>query len=167
MMSDDRDNRTWEETHHEEGCDDPVDDNTERNLNPNLSGLKRLVQGLVSHFAQYRVHHDQQSNRLQIESARLRKKCLKEVIHVPMGIETPTKEPFLKSRSVLGTKLPRIIPTAIARKIHTARKRSKMPKFLNTDCGFESCTFEASLLFGSSGTSRDLVAREPGDMNLS
>lgn len=34
-----------------------------------------------------------------------------------------------------GTKLPKIMPIAMANRIHTARKRSSSPRLLNADCG--------------------------------
>jgi hypothetical protein len=50
-----------------------------------------------------------------------------------MGIETPTNFPFCKAGPVLGTKLPNIIPMAIAKKIHRARKRSNQPRLLKAE----------------------------------
>lgn len=49
-------------TYHEEGCDDPVDKDTEANLLPDLAVRKDPVESLVAHLAQDRVHHDEQAN---------------------------------------------------------------------------------------------------------
>lgn len=49
-------------SYHEEGRNNPVDDDTEANLLPNASMAKDIVQGLVSNFAENGVHHDQQTN---------------------------------------------------------------------------------------------------------
>lgn len=54
-------------------------------------------------------------------------------VYLPIGIETPTNFPFCNAGPVLGTKFPKIIPIAIARKIQTARKRSRIPNFLNAE----------------------------------
>ncbi|KAJ6438195.1 bZIP transcription factor domain-containing protein [Purpureocillium lavendulum] len=51
----------------------------------------------------------------------------------PIGTETPTKVPFCSALSVLGAKLPMMMPTAMARKIQTARYRSSHPRDLNAD----------------------------------
>jgi hypothetical protein len=52
---------------------------------------------------------------------------------LPIGTETPTNCPFCNAGPVLGTKFPRIIPTAIARKIHRARNRSRNPRDLKIE----------------------------------
>ena len=52
---------------------------------------------------------------------------------IAIGIETPTNFPFCKEGPVFGTKLPSMIPIAIAKKIHSARKRSSQPRLLNAD----------------------------------
>ncbi|KAH7118233.1 hypothetical protein B0J13DRAFT_681032 [Dactylonectria estremocensis] len=47
--------------------------------------------------------------------------------------DTPTNLPFCNAGPVEGTKLPRIMPIAIARRIHRARNRSSHPRALNAD----------------------------------
>ena len=69
-----------------------------------------------------------------------------------MGMDTPTNFPFWRAGPVVGTKLPRRMPIAMARKIHRARKRSRRPREekaeilareAGVDCfsmsGFETC----------------------------
>jgi hypothetical protein len=51
----------------------------------------------------------------------------------PIGTETPTNCPFCKAGPVFGTKFPNIIPIAIARKIHSARNRSRSPRLLKAE----------------------------------
>lgn len=51
----------------------------------------------------------------------------------PIGTLTPTNFPFCNAGPVFGTKFPRMIPIAIARNIHRARKRSSQPRPLNVD----------------------------------
>jgi hypothetical protein len=53
--------------------------------------------------------------------------------NIPIGTLTPTNFPFCNAGPVFGTKFPRIIPTAIARKIHRARNRSSQPRLLKMD----------------------------------
>lgn len=55
---------------------------------------------------------------------------------VPMGTETPTNFPLCRAGPVLGTKLPRMIPIAMARKIHIAKNRSRIPRLENMDSFF-------------------------------
>ena len=50
-----------------------------------------------------------------------------------IGTETPTNFPFCSAGPVLGTKLPRMMPMAIARKIQSARKRSSKPRDLKAE----------------------------------
>ena len=45
-----------------------------------------------------------------------------------MGMETPTNFPFWRTGPVLGTKLPKRMPTTMARKIQRAKKRSRRPR---------------------------------------
>lgn len=63
----------------------------------------------------------------------------------PIGIETPTNFPRSSAGPVLDTKFPRIIPTAIARKIQIARKRSRMPNWLKAEVGLRSRSLGESL----------------------
>jgi len=49
-------------TYHDQGGDDPVDDNTETELYPDLAFTEDLVQLLVLNFAQDGIHHHQQPN---------------------------------------------------------------------------------------------------------
>jgi hypothetical protein len=73
-----------ETTYHEEGRDDPVDENAERNLDPDLPILKYLVQRFVSHFTENGIHHDQQSNCFATRSARFngtRPDCVEDCSH--------------------------------------------------------------------------------------
>ena len=53
--------------------------------------------------------------------------------NIPMGMETPTNCPLWRAGPVLGTKFPRMMPTAMTRRIHIARKRSRMPRLLKLD----------------------------------
>ena len=50
-----------------------------------------------------------------------------------IGIDTPTNLPFCSVGPVEGTKLPRMTPIAMARKIQRARKRSSQPSALNAE----------------------------------
>jgi hypothetical protein len=58
-----------------------------------------------------------------------------DVVHgyAPIGIDTPTNVPFCNAGPTLSTKLPSMIPMAMARKIQTARKRSRRPRLLKAD----------------------------------
>lgn len=49
-------------THHEQGCHNPVKDDTEPNLDPYLAMCKNEVKSLILDFAQYRIHHDKQAH---------------------------------------------------------------------------------------------------------
>lgn len=53
--------------------------------------------------------------------------------NIPIGTETPTNLPFCKEGPVFGAKFPNMMPTAMARKIHIARKRSSHPKLLKME----------------------------------
>lgn len=50
-----------------------------------------------------------------------------------IGMETPAIPPFCSAGPVEGSKYPRIIPMAMARKIHTARNLSRNPSCLKTE----------------------------------
>lgn len=50
-----------------------------------------------------------------------------------IGIETPAIPPFCSAGPVEGSKYPKIIPMAIASKIHTARNLSRNPSCLKAD----------------------------------
>lgn len=50
-----------------------------------------------------------------------------------IGMETPAIPPFCSAGPVEGSKYPRIIPMAIARKIHTARNLSRNPSCLKAE----------------------------------
>lgn len=47
---------------HEERGDDPVHEDAEANLDPNLARAEDAVQGLILDLAQDRVHHDKQTD---------------------------------------------------------------------------------------------------------
>ena len=51
----------------------------------------------------------------------------------PIGTLTPTNCPFCNAGPVFGTKFPRMIPIAMARKIHNARNRSSQPRALKAE----------------------------------
>jgi hypothetical protein len=53
--------------------------------------------------------------------------------NIPIGTLTPTNFPFCNAGPVFGTKFPRMIPIAIAKKIHKARRRSSQPRLLKMD----------------------------------
>jgi hypothetical protein len=91
---------------------------------------------------------------------------------LPIGAETPTNCPFSRAGPVLGTKLPKRIPRsdisivflqtlrrcpvyspiAMARIIHTARKRSNQPSPLNAETLSGMISFSICCLSISSGT---------------
>ncbi len=50
-----------------------------------------------------------------------------------MGTETPANEPFWRVGPVVGTKLPRRMPAAMARRIQRARRRSRRPRDLKAE----------------------------------
>lgn len=50
-----------------------------------------------------------------------------------IGMDTPTNLPFWSAGPVSSTKFPRRIPMIMARRIHTARKRSSHPRPLITE----------------------------------
>lgn len=52
---------------------------------------------------------------------------------LPIGTLTPTNLPFCRAGPVEGTKFPRMIPMAIARKIHRARYWSRIPRLLKAE----------------------------------
>lgn len=52
---------------------------------------------------------------------------------VPMGSETPTKVPLFRAGPTSSTKLPRRMPISMARKIQSARNRSRKPRDLKTE----------------------------------
>lgn len=58
-----------------------------------------------------------------------------------MGIETPTNFPFWRAGPVFCTKFPRMIPITMAKKIHSARKRSRRPRLLNAETLVEGPSF--------------------------
>jgi hypothetical protein len=73
-----------------------------------------------------------------------------------MGTETETNVAVFNTFSVLGTKHPNKIPNTIARKIHSARKRSRNASLLIIE-GSEGCDAvagEASSETGSSSGKR-------------
>lgn len=76
---------------------------------------------------------------------------------VPIGTETPTNLPFSRVGPVSGTKLPRMIPTAMARKIHRARKRSSQPRDLKADT-FLGWSFSAMTLLSMSRVLKVVVS---------
>lgn len=49
-------------TYHQKGGDYPVDKYTERHLDPDLAGLEDAMQRLILHFAENRVHHNQETD---------------------------------------------------------------------------------------------------------
>jgi hypothetical protein len=125
-------------THHQKWSNDPVEQDTEAYLDPQLLRPESLVQGLVFDFTQDWVHHDKQAdcciqNRMSADESL--QKC--RIYCVPIGIDTPTNLPFCSAGPVLGTKFPRRIPIIIASRIHSASKRSSQPKALKAeDCSF-------------------------------
>ena len=52
---------------------------------------------------------------------------------LPIGTDTPTNFPRCNAGPVLGTKFPRMMPMAMAKRIHSARKRSSNARFLKAD----------------------------------
>jgi hypothetical protein len=56
-----------------------------------------------------------------------------EIGYVPIGTDTPTNFPFWRAGPVFGTNLPKMIPMAMAKSIHSARNRSSNPSPLNAD----------------------------------
>jgi hypothetical protein len=113
--------------YHEERSNDPVDDDTEGYLPPDLGFLEHQVQSLEADLTHDGIHHDQQPNSY---SHQHRTNPRKEERDVPMGTDTPTNVSFCKAGPVLGTNSPSMMPMAMARKIHTARKRSSQPRLL-------------------------------------
>lgn len=53
-----------EGTYHEKGRNDPVNDNAEEYLPPDIPLRKDLMKTLVPHLAKDGVHHDEKTNRL-------------------------------------------------------------------------------------------------------
>lgn len=53
--------------------------------------------------------------------------------NLPIGKDTSTKVPFCNAGPTLSTKFPSRMPTSMARKIHTARKRSRKPRELKAE----------------------------------
>ena len=49
-------------TYHEQRCHNPVENNTESNLDPYLTMRKNEVKRLILDLAQNRIHHDQEAN---------------------------------------------------------------------------------------------------------
>lgn len=49
--------------YHQERSNNPIDDNAEGQLDPDLAMSKYPVQGLKLDFAQYGIHHDQKAHR--------------------------------------------------------------------------------------------------------
>ena len=49
-------------TYHEKWSNDPINENTECNLNPYLTGVENPMQTLITHFAENGIHHDKQTN---------------------------------------------------------------------------------------------------------
>lgn len=124
------------EVYHKKWGNDPINNNTERNLNPHLTGLEDLMQTLKAHFAENGIHHYKQANSYESVLADGNRQCREVVEPLPIGTETPTNFPLCNAGPVLGTKFPKIIPIAMARKIHTARNRSKRPRFLKAESFF-------------------------------
>ena len=52
---------------------------------------------------------------------------------IPIGTDTPTNLPRCSAGPAFGTKFPKMIPTTMAKNIHSARNRSRMPSPLNAD----------------------------------
>lgn len=52
--------------YHQKRCNDPIQEDAERNLNPDISVAKHTIKHFKLHFAEYRVHHNQQSNNYTI-----------------------------------------------------------------------------------------------------
>ena len=149
--------------HHEERGQDPVDADAENNLLPHRSLREESVQRLVADFTQNRVHHNEEADgcklvgasgqyryrsragparpgskkaeREKAEKTKLQEmeKNEKESSYIPIGTDTPTNLPFCRAGPVEGTKFPRIMPTAMARKIQRARKRSIQPRALKAE----------------------------------
>lgn len=124
------------ETYHKKRGNDPINNDTERNLNPYLTGFEDLMQALKAHFAENGIHHDKQTNSYESALAHINRQCRGIVKTLPIGTETPTNFPLCNAGPVLGTKFPNIMPIAMARKIHTARNRSKRPRFLKAESFF-------------------------------
>ena len=120
-------------TYHQEGRDQPVHHHAKHNLFPNLARSKGPMQRLILDLAQDRIHHDQQADRYCLVSRSVFFANHPQLNHLPIGTDTPTNFPFCNASPVLGTKFPRMIPIAIASKIHKARKRSSQPSPLNAD----------------------------------
>ena len=57
------------ESYHEEWGNDPINNNTERNLNPYLTAFENMMQALKANFAENRVHHYKQANSCESELA--------------------------------------------------------------------------------------------------
>lgn len=117
---------------HQKRSDDPVQNNTESHLDPDILGAENMMQGFESNLAQNGIHHDEKANRYRFMIS-IWYTTLGVLLHVPIGTETPTNWPFCKAGPVFGTKLPRMIPIAMARKIHIAKKRSRRPRLENID----------------------------------
>lgn len=92
------------------------------------------MEGLVADFAEDGIHHDEETDGYKDFMSVSYYEG--ETVHyedLPMGMETPTNFPLSNAGPVEGTKFPRMIPMAMARKIHSARKRSSHPRDLNAD----------------------------------
>lgn len=88
---------------------------------------------------------------------------------IPIGTDTPTNFPFCSAGPVLGTKLPRMMPIAIAKRIHTARKRSSHPKLLNAEVFSPVRSMVGSLRgvwCSRSGSIDEVGARSEADCSL-
>lgn len=51
----------WEETYHEERCNDPVNNYTEEHLPPDIPLGKDFMKTLVPHLAKNGIHHDKKA----------------------------------------------------------------------------------------------------------
>ena len=52
--------RGWR--YHKKGCNDPIQEDAKRYLYPDLSCSENVMERLELDLAQYRIHHDQQTD---------------------------------------------------------------------------------------------------------
>ena len=95
---------------------------------------EHFVQRLVADLAQDGIHHDQQADGFAARNVRtdyIERKG--GPANVPMGIETPTNLPFFSAGPTSSTKLPKMMPMAMARKIQSAKSLSSQPRAFKAD----------------------------------
>lgn len=147
-------------SYHQERRNNPIHEYTEPNLDPDFPLSEDMMQRFKSNLAKNGVHHHKQSNCYRkskaTESVSLFS-CARATTRMgysPIGIDTSTNFPFCSAGPVCSTKLPRIIPIAIARKIQRAKNMSSQPRPLRAElCDEEfdsswSLCFSRSLRFG-------------------